>query len=46
MHRAVTYRPITRYDVPGGYLNMPGLTAHDPNLPDPTFADQRDKESS
>jgi len=27
----VTYRPITRYDVPGGYLNLPGLTVHDPN---------------
>ena len=33
VHQAVTYRPITRYDVPGGYLNLPGLTAHDPNPP-------------
>jgi heme-degrading monooxygenase HmoA len=31
IHRAVTYRPITRYDVPGGYLNLPGLTVHDPH---------------
>ncbi|MHB1472713.1 MAG: hypothetical protein ACYCV4_03625 [Dermatophilaceae bacterium] len=33
IHGAVTYRPITRYDVPGGYLNLPGLIAHDPNPP-------------
>jgi heme-degrading monooxygenase HmoA len=30
VHQAVDYRPITRYDVTGGYLNLPGLTAHDP----------------
>jgi hypothetical protein len=30
---AVTYRPITRYNVAGGYLNLPGLTAHDLNPP-------------
>ncbi len=30
VHQAVTYAPITRYDVPGGYLNLPGLTTHDP----------------
>jgi len=30
VHQAVTYQPITRYEVPGGYLNLPGLTAHDP----------------
>jgi len=30
VHNAVTYQPITRYEVPGGYLNLPGLTAHDP----------------
>ena len=36
VHQAVTYRPITRYDVPGGYLNLTGLTdarsqpTHDP----------------
>ncbi len=36
VHRAVTYRPITRYEVTGGYLNLPGLTVHDPsrNPPD------------
>jgi heme-degrading monooxygenase HmoA len=33
VHQAVTYRPITRYDVTAGYLNLPGLTAHDPNPP-------------
>jgi heme-degrading monooxygenase HmoA len=30
VHQAVTYRPITRYEVTGGYLNLPGLTAYDP----------------
>jgi heme-degrading monooxygenase HmoA len=40
VHRAVTYRPITRYHVPGGYLNLPGLTVHDPNPPNPRPIDQ------
>ena len=31
VHQAVSYRPITRYEVTGGYLNLPGLTVHDPN---------------
>jgi heme-degrading monooxygenase HmoA len=31
VHQAVSYRPITRYDVAGGYLNLPGLTTHDPS---------------
>jgi heme-degrading monooxygenase HmoA len=31
VHRAVSYRPITRYQVTGGYLNLPGLTACDPS---------------
>ena len=26
-HRAVQYRPLTRYDLVGGYLNLDGLTA-------------------
>ena len=25
VHRAVDYRPLTRYDVVGGYINLPGL---------------------
>jgi len=25
VHQAVSYRPITRYDVPGGYLNLRAL---------------------
>jgi heme-degrading monooxygenase HmoA len=33
VHQAVAYTPITRYDVTGGYLNLPGLTTHDPNPP-------------
>jgi heme-degrading monooxygenase HmoA len=31
VHRAVDYRPITRYDVPAGYLNLPDPRNHDPN---------------
>lgn len=27
VHRAVDYRPITRYEVAGGYLNIDGLAA-------------------
>ena len=26
-HRAVQYRPLTRYDLVGGYVNLDGLTA-------------------
>ena len=32
-HQAVEYRPITRYDVAGGYLNLAGLADHDPMNP-------------
>ena len=27
VHRAVAYRPITRYDLAGGYINLPALAA-------------------
>ena len=30
VHRAVEYRPITRYDVVGGYLNVDGLGEEQP----------------
>ena len=30
VHHAVDYRPITRYDVIGGYLNLNGLAQADP----------------
>lgn len=30
VHRAVAYRPITRYDVAGGYLNIEGLRKEQP----------------
>ncbi len=33
VHQAVEYRPITRYDVAGGYLNLAGLADHDPINP-------------
>jgi hypothetical protein len=33
VHQAVQYAPIIRCDVPGGYLNLPGLTVHDPAPP-------------
>lgn len=31
VHQAVSYRPITRYEVTGGYLDLSGLTACDPS---------------
>ena len=31
VHQAVDYRPITRYDVVGGYLNLTGLQQADPS---------------
>jgi heme-degrading monooxygenase HmoA len=37
VHQAVSYRPITRYDAAGGYLNLTGLTASDP-APQPAAA--------
>ena len=30
VHQAVDYRPITRYDVTGGYLNILGLEQAEP----------------
>jgi heme-degrading monooxygenase HmoA len=33
VHQAVEYHPITRYDLAGGYLNLAGLTVHDPAPP-------------
>ena len=33
VHQAVDHSPITRYDVTGGYLNLPGLTVHQPAVP-------------
>ena len=33
VHRAVDYRPITRYEVAGGYLNIPGLAHHPDRYP-------------
>jgi heme-degrading monooxygenase HmoA len=30
VHQAVTYRPITRHEVTGGYLNLHGLARNDP----------------
>jgi heme-degrading monooxygenase HmoA len=31
VHEAVEYRPIIRYDLASGYLNLAGLALHDPN---------------
>ena len=31
MHQAVEYRPITRYDIAGGYLNLVGFADRDPS---------------
>jgi len=33
VHQAVEYRPLTRYEVAGGYLNLPGLRINDPSPP-------------
>jgi heme-degrading monooxygenase HmoA len=30
VHQAVDYRPTSRYEVTGGYLNLPGLHQADP----------------
>ncbi len=30
VHQSVEYRPIIRYDLAGGYLNLTGLTEQDP----------------
>lgn len=35
VHAAVDYRPITRYEVAGGYLNPPGLAAVADTYPAP-----------
>src|SRR5207245_7863779 len=40
VHQAVEYRPITRYEVPGGYLNLPGLSTHDPNPPSTPMSEE------
>jgi hypothetical protein len=31
VHGAVDYRPIMRDEISAGYLNVPGLAAHDPS---------------
>jgi len=36
VHRAVEYRPITRYEITGGYLNLAGLAHDNPASPIPT----------
>ena len=33
VHRSVDYRPITRYEIAGGYLNMAGLADHPQTFP-------------
>ena len=33
VHQAVDYRPITRYEVVGGYLNIPGLAKQPDRYP-------------
>lgn len=33
VHQAVDHHPITRYQVAGGYLNVPGLTAQPDSYP-------------
>jgi heme-degrading monooxygenase HmoA len=38
VHAAVDYRPITRYDVAGGYLNLAGLAEVHESYPEPPCA--------
>jgi heme-degrading monooxygenase HmoA len=33
VHHAVEYRPIIRYEVAGGYLNLPGITGGPDSFP-------------
>ncbi len=33
VHRAVDYRPITRYEIAGGYLNLPRLATQPDTYP-------------
>jgi heme-degrading monooxygenase HmoA len=33
VHRSVDYRPITRYEIAGGYLNMAGLAGQPDTFP-------------
>ena len=33
VHQAVEYRPITRYEIAGGYLNLPASPATTPHPP-------------
>jgi heme-degrading monooxygenase HmoA len=35
VHRSVAYRPITRYEVAGGYLNLAGLADQPDTYPNP-----------
>src|SRR5215207_6960849 len=35
VHQSVDYQPITRYEIAGGYLNLPSLARHDPAPPSP-----------
>lgn len=42
VHQAVEYRPITRYDVAGGYRNLAGLALaiSDPDTPETTTEEE------
>ena len=40
VHRAVDYRPIVRYDLAAGYLNMPGLVALPDQYPPPATKEE------
>jgi heme-degrading monooxygenase HmoA len=41
VHQAVSYRPIVRYDVVGGYTNVPGLAALADQHPTPIMEDRQ-----
>lgn len=37
--QSVDYQPNTRYEIAGGYLNLPGIAGHDPAPPPGTPED-------
>jgi len=41
VHQSVDYQPIARYEIAGGYLNVTGLTHHEPGSPDATTRETR-----
>jgi hypothetical protein len=41
VHQSIDYRPTTRDEIAGGYLNRPAVACHDPGLPSPPSQETR-----